>query len=47
MKLLNTAKKITTAAAALALFHRVNFAVCRRGQILHLTGVRSRCRALT
>ena len=26
---------------------RVNFAVCRRGQILHLTGVRSRCRALT
>ena len=25
---------------------RVNFAVCRRGQILHLTGVRSRCRAL-
>lgn len=28
-------------------FHRVNFAVCRRGQILHLTGVRSRCRALT
>lgn len=21
--------------------------VCRRGQILHLTGVRSRCRALT
>nr|DAW25281.1 MAG TPA: hypothetical protein [Caudoviricetes sp.] len=30
-----------------ALFHRVNFAVCRRGQILHLAGVRSRCRALT
>ena len=28
-------------------FHRVNFAVCWRGQILHLTGVRSRCRALT
>lgn len=26
---------------------RANFAVCRRGQILHLTGVRSRCRALT
>ena len=26
---------------------RGNFAVCRRGQILHLTGVRSRCRALT
>lgn len=26
---------------------RVNFAVCRRGQILHLTGLRGRCRALT
>ena len=26
---------------------RCVFAVCRRGQILHLTGVRSRCRALT
>lgn len=26
---------------------RVNFSVCRRGQILHLTGLRSRCRALT
>lgn len=26
---------------------RAVFAVCRRGQILHLTGVRSRCRALT
>lgn len=28
-------------------FIRVNFAVCRRGQILHLTGLRGRCRALT
>lgn len=26
---------------------RVNFAVCRKGQILHLTGLRGRCRALT
>lgn len=26
---------------------RVNFAVCRRGQILYLTGLRGRCRALT
>lgn len=26
---------------------RCVFAVCRRGQILHLTGLRSRCRALT
>ena len=26
---------------------RAVFAVCRRGQILHLTGLRSRCRALT
>ena len=31
----------------LAPFRRVNFAVCRRVSTLHLTGVRSRCRALT
>lgn len=35
------------ARVPLAPFRRVNFAVCRRVSTLHLTGVRSRCRALT